>query len=68
MFGNKQKKEKRFKILTEESSGLTSFTVIQDRETGVQYLFTQGVNGCNTTVLYDSIGQHLVTEAVEEEQ
>jgi hypothetical protein len=66
MFGNKPQKDKRFKLISEESFNLTSLIVIQDTKTGVNYLITQGVNGLSTTVLLDEDGNQLVTEVEKE--
>lgn len=60
MFG-KEKKEKRFKVIHEESSNMVGFKVLQDTKTGVNYLYAaQGYSG-GLTVLVDRDGKPIVT-------
>lgn len=66
MFGSKPKKDKRFKLISEDTIGLTSFTVVQDMHTGVNYLITQGVNGLSTTILINQNGEPIITPVEKE--
>jgi len=60
MFGN-EKKPKRFKILHEESTNMKLFTVFQDTETGVNYIYSGAGYGGGLTVLLDKEGKPVVT-------
>lgn len=56
MFG----KQKRFKILHEEGS-VSAFRIIQDTETGVNYLYSSLGSSGGMTPLLDRNGQVVVT-------
>lgn len=66
MFGNKPKKPKRFKITHQESSGMSAFTVFQDTETGVNYIYSGSGYGGGLTVLLDEDGNPVVTPIEED--
>ena len=57
-------KEKRFEIVTKESSGLGTqvVQVIVDKETGVNYLFVEMGYSGGLTVLVDENGKPIVTK------
>lgn len=57
MFGSK---DKRFKVLYEEGA-VSVYKIIQDRETGVNYLFTAVGSGGGITPLLDRNGTVVVT-------
>jgi hypothetical protein len=61
MFGNNENKEKRFKVVSDQSSRLLGITVVQDTETGVNYIIAQGVESLGITPLLDREGKPLVT-------
>lgn len=54
------KKDKRFKVLYEEGS-IYAYRILQDTETGVNYLFTSGGSAGGITPLLDRDGQVVVT-------
>lgn len=58
---NKNRKDKRFNVIGEESASFIGLTTIQDKETGVNYIIVQGVNGTAITPLFDREGKPLVT-------
>jgi len=60
MFGNKKEKEKRFITISEQSMGFETISVIQDVETGVNYMLAQGT-GLAVTPLIDKDGKALIT-------
>lgn len=63
MFGNKSNKEKRFKVISEESVNMNVYRIFQDTLTGVQYLSTQNMNGLGgVTPLLDKEGKVVVTD------
>ena len=60
------KKEKRF-IVKEQQGGFTiGATVLVDKQTGVNYLFTNSGYSGGLTVLVDAMGNPIVTPIVEE--
>ncbi|GKU27684.1 DUF6440 family protein [Clostridium folliculivorans] len=63
MFGNnKNEKEKRFNIISDEMVNFMSVTVVQDSKTGVNYMITQGTSGLSVTPVLDKDGKILITE------
>ncbi|GFP78424.1 DUF6440 family protein [Clostridium fungisolvens] len=63
MFGNnKNEKEKRFNIISDEMINFMSITVVQDSKTGVNYMITQGTEGLSVTPVLDKDGKILITE------
>lgn len=67
MFGNKKEYEKRFDIVVEQTINMTGVTVIRDKQTGVNYILGQGVNGFAITPLIDKDGEPLITLVEEKE-
>jgi hypothetical protein len=65
MFGSKEKKKDRFQIVSEQSNMMLGITVVQDVETGVNYMISEGVHGLGITPLLDSEGKPLVTPVQE---
>ena len=60
------KKEKRF-IVKEQQGGFTiGATVLVDKQTGVNYLFTNSGYAGGLTVLVDAMGNPVVTPITEE--
>ena len=60
------KKEKRF-IVKEQQGGFTiGATVLVDKQTGVNYLFTNSGYSGGLTVLVDAMGNPVVTPITEE--
>jgi len=52
------KEDKRFTIIEKQSLGMTGKTaVLQDKQTGVQYLLIQAGYGCGVTPLLDREGK-----------
>lgn len=66
MFGH-EKKPKRFKIIHEESNNMKAFTIFQDIETGVNYIYTGSGYGGGLTVLLDKDGKPIVTPVEDED-
>ena len=63
MFGNnKDNKVKRFNIINTEMVNLVTITVIQDTQTGVNYMLGQGSTGLGITPLIDEDGHVLITK------
>ena len=65
MFG-KEKKPKRFKILHKESVSMIAFSIFQDTETGVNYIYTDSGVGGGLTALLDKDGKPVVTPVEKE--
>ena len=62
----KEKKEKRF-IVKETQGGFTlNATVLVDKQTGVNYLYTTSGYSGGLTVLVDAMGNPIVTPITEE--
>ena len=60
------KKDKRF-IVKETQSGFTiGTTVLVDKQTGVNYLFTNAGYAGGLTVLVDALGNPIITPITEE--
>ncbi len=60
------KKDKRF-IVKEQQGGFTiGATVLVDKQTGVNYLYTNSGYGGGLTVLVDTMGNPIVTPITEE--
>ncbi len=60
------KKDKRF-IVKEQQGGFTiGATVLVDKQTGVNYLYTNSGYGGGLTVLVDALGNPIVTPITEE--
>ncbi len=58
----KKKHKSRFKIVLDEPDGLGSGTrLIEDRETGIVYLYYYGGGGAGLTVLLDEEGNPTIT-------
>lgn len=66
MFG-REKKPKRFKVIHDESSSMRAFTIFQDTETGVNYVYTGSGYGGGLTVLVDRDGKPIVTQVENED-
>ncbi len=64
------KKEDRFIKTVVDSGGLTDnrMEIYVDRQTGVNYLFTQGGNAGGLCVLVDRDGKPIVTPVSQEEE
>ena len=63
MFGNKEKKEPRFKTLFETCEDGEMVRVYVEKKTGVQYLFVRGGGGeGGLTALVDKDGKPLIDE------
>lgn len=63
MFGkkkNKEEKEERFKVIYSQGK-LTQIQILQDTETGVNYLIRNGDGGTAITVLLDKDGKPVIT-------
>ncbi len=62
----KDKKAKRFKVVSEETLGFnTATTILLDQETGVNYLVVLGAAGQGVTPLLDAEGKVVITPMVE---
>lgn len=62
----KDKKAKRFKVVSEETLGFsTATTILLDQETGVNYLVVSGAAGQGVTPLLDAEGKVVITPMVE---
>lgn len=62
----KDKKEKRFKVVSEEAFAFgSSTTILLDQETGVNYLVVSGAAGEGITPLLDAEGKVVITPIVE---
>ncbi|NLL46890.1 MAG: xylan 1,4-beta-xylosidase [Clostridiales bacterium] len=58
----KRNKNNRFVVVSEESTGFgRGFTILLDRETGVNYLYYQSGYGGGLTPLLDNQGRPVVT-------
>lgn len=57
-----KKIKKRFKKISNEVSGVTSSTVLVDKETGVQYLFVKSGSSAGLTALVDKNGKPLLAK------
>ena len=63
----KDKKEKRFKVVSEEAFGFSGVTtILLDQETGVNYLVISGTAGEGITPLLDAEGKVVITPVVQE--
>ncbi len=63
----KDKKEKRFKVVSEEALGFSgATTILLDQETGVNYLVILGTAGEGITPLLDAEGKVVITPVVQE--
>ncbi len=60
MFGKKKDKEERFKVIYSQGT-LTQIQILQDIETGVNYLVRNGDGGTAITVLLDKDGKPVIT-------
>lgn len=59
-------KEKRFEILLEESIGaMKVVSILRDKQTGVQYLFTIAGSAGGLSPLLDKDGKPIVDECTE---
>lgn len=67
MLGKKQEIQKRFNVLSSENVEMRNFTVIQDKQTGVQYLVTEGMQGIAVNPLIDGNGKVIVSPVEIEE-
>ena len=63
MFGNNNEKvkEKRFAVTSEQTINFAGISVIQDVQTGVNYILAQGSTGLAITPLVDKDGKILVS-------
>ena len=61
MFANKNEKEKRFIIINDQTINCVGVSVIQDVQTGVNYILAQGSTGLAITPLVDKDGKNLIT-------
>lgn len=62
----KDKKEKRFKVVSEEAFAFgSSTTILLDQETGVNYLVVSGTAGEGITPLLDTEGKVVITPITE---
>lgn len=67
MFENMQEPNNRFGIVYKQGNGLSGYmAIIVDRETGVNYLFTQNGNGGGLTPLLDRNGKPIVSPVENE--
>ena len=57
--------DKRFKVIYSEGNGLTnvSVTILEDTETGVQYLFTASGYAGGLTALLDEKGNPVISRS-----
>ena len=68
MFG-KEKKPRRFRIVTEECVGLGAARIIVDTMTGVNYLNVFGDSNCSgLTPLLDENGKIVITPVTKQEE
>ena len=67
MFG-KEKKPRRFRIVTEECVGLGAARIIVDTMTGVNYLNVFGEGNSGLTPLIDENGKIVITPVTGQEE
>lgn len=67
VLGKKVEVHKRFNVLSSQNVEMKSFTVIQDKQTGVQYLVTEGMQGIAVNPLVDGNGKIIVSPVDVEE-
>ena len=60
MFGKNKNDIERFKVIDEQTMNMTGITVIQDIQTGVNYIMAQGINGFGITPLLDKDGKPMI--------
>lgn len=68
MLGKKEAVQRRFNVLSSENVEMKTFTVIQDKHTGVQYLVTEGMQGISVNPLIDGNGKVIVSPVEIEEK
>lgn len=61
MFGKKEEKEERFRVIYSQGK-LTQIQILQDTETGVNYLIRNGDGGTAITVLLDKDRKPVITD------
>lgn len=61
MFGKKEEKEERFKVIYSQGR-MVQIQILQDTETGVNYLVRSGDGGTGITVLRNKDGKPIITE------
>ena len=61
MFGKNKNDMERFKVIDEQTMNMTGITVIQDIQTGVNYIMAQGINGFGIIPLLDKDGKPMVS-------
>jgi hypothetical protein len=62
MFGKNKNDIERFKVVDEQTMNMTGITVIQDIQTGVNYIMAQGINGFGITPLLDKDGKPMISD------